>query len=389
MQFPIELREALLRNVSRQRLPWTGTAGFLEFFSEIFELKTLPSKDSRHEDAYDDMWQHTVNNEDWGEQDILSDERFSPLKMTDEQFESFLNKALSIDVRPNAQLSTFVETVTPILKHARMKLERHVQYGVFEGYVVRPDTRRSNTGPVSHPDMRPSERLSLVERIAGELQSRYTLNDIKAYLGAFEYSRPATPYDGTNSKRVFVTHELQKAPADVLRAIAADLEVSSTGGVVVPPPANWRDTSAFRLFVSHIAVHKDKATRLKVCLEPLGIDAFVAHEDILPTHEWQVEIERALHNMDAFLAIHTEGFKNSFWTQQEIGFAVGKGIKVISFQMGEDPTGFISKKQALARRQRTAEQIAAEIDTILAADPQTAEKLKSAKLAREREETPF
>ena len=85
--------------------------------------------------------------------------------------------------------------------------------------------------------------------------------------------------------------------------------------------------------------------------------------------------------MDAFLAIHTVGFSKSFWTQQEIGFAVGRGVKVISFQMGEDPTGFISKQQALARRSRTAEEIAAEIDTILSKDAATADKLNSAKRA--------
>jgi len=64
--------------------------------------------------------------------------------------------------------------------------------------------------------------------------------------------------------------------------------------------------------------------------------------------------------MDAFLAIHTLGFKDSFWTQQEIGFAVGRSMKIISFKMGEDPTGFISKHQALPRRGRTAEEIARE-----------------------------
>ena len=62
--------------------------------------------------------------------------------------------------------------------------------------------------------------------------------------------------------------------------------------------------------------------------------------------------------MDAFIAIHTPGFSASFWTQQEVGFAVGRGVKIISLRMGEDPTGFISKHQALARRQRTAEEIA-------------------------------
>jgi hypothetical protein len=83
--------------------------------------------------------------------------------------------------------------------------------------------------------------------------------------------------------------------------------------------------------------------------------------------------------MDAFLAIHTPGFKDIFWTQQEIGFAVGNGVKIISFKMGEDPTGFISKQQALARRNRTAEEITTEVDAILSADSLTSSKLKTAK----------
>jgi hypothetical protein len=83
--------------------------------------------------------------------------------------------------------------------------------------------------------------------------------------------------------------------------------------------------------------------------------------------------------MDAFLAFHTPGFKDSSWTQQEIGFALGRGIKIISFKMGEDPTGFISKHQALARQKRTAEQIAKEVDALLASDELTADRLKAAR----------
>lgn len=83
--------------------------------------------------------------------------------------------------------------------------------------------------------------------------------------------------------------------------------------------------------------------------------------------------------MDAFIAIHTKGFSKSIWTQQEIGFALGRGVKVISFKMGEDPTGFISKRQALARQGRTAEQIAREVDRLLNEDPLTASRLVMAK----------
>jgi hypothetical protein len=63
-------------------------------------------------------------------------------------------------------------------------------------------------------------------------------------------------------------------------------------------------------------------------------------------------------------------------------FAVGRDVKIISLRMGEDPTGFISKHQALSRRGRTAEQIAQEVDAILSADNTTAARLLEAKKAK-------
>lgn len=158
------------------------------------------------------------------------------------------------------------------------------------------------------------------------------------------------------------------------------LHIDEFRELVARENANGR--TDLRVFISHISEHKDKATRLKTCLTPYGISGFVAHEDILPTLEWQHEIERALYAMDAFIAIHTKGFSQSFWTQQEIGFAYARGVKIISLKMGEDPTGFISKQQALARRDRTAEQIAEEVDALLADDERTAMKLANAKNAR-------
>jgi hypothetical protein len=80
--------------------------------------------------------------------------------------------------------------------------------------------------------------------------------------------------------------------------------------------------------------------------------------------------------MDAFLAIHTKGFSESMWAQQEIGFAVARRIKIISLKMGEDPTGFISKHQALPRLNRTADDIAKEVNTIMLSDEQTSTRLK-------------
>ena len=225
--------------------------------------------------------------------------------------------------------------------------------------------------------MRVSDRLDLISKIGRELQDRYTFDELYSYLWAFGI--PQLDDGPTNSKWSYTKAALDPQPNERILEIAEDLELAApTPAAVSGLPRNWRNTGDFRLFISHIAKHKDKATRLKEALAPHSICGFVAHEDIHPTLEWQQEIERALYNMDAMVAIHTEGFSASYWTQQEIGFALGRGTKVISLKMGEDPTGFISKHQALPRRSRRAEEIAAEIKTLFLDDPKTKTRLERA-----------
>jgi hypothetical protein len=196
-------------------------------------------------------------------------------------------------------------------------------------------------------DMRVSDRLALIDKIGRALQAKFSYGEIDTFRSAFKVDLPKDGV-GVNSKWVYSKAALQGVQSDKLLKIAEelDLDVPHSRKGAAGAPKNWIDTNCFRLFISHIAKDKDKATRLKACLSPYAISGFVAHEDIHPTLEWQTEIERALHTMDAFIAIHTPGFSASFWTQQEIGFAVGRGVKIISFKMGEVPTGFISEHQA-------------------------------------------
>jgi hypothetical protein len=224
--------------------------------------------------------------------------------------------------------------------------------------------------------MRASEKLALIDTISRELQSRFTYTEIDAYLAEFEIS--GSDYSGTNSKWVYSKGQLSGQPLSKIIKIAEDLEIGHSGGKpIASPPRNWMDTKKLKLFVSHVSKDKDKATRLRDCLEPLGVSAFVAHEDIEPTRDWQEEILRALITMDAFLSIHTPEFSKSNWTQQEVGFAVARGVKRIAFKMGEDPTGFLSVKQALPRRNRRAEEVAKSIVDLLKSDPLTAHHFES------------
>jgi hypothetical protein len=125
-----------------------------------------------------------------------------------------------------------------------------------------------------------------------------------------------------------------------------------TGTRQVTPDATkrlWVDGD-FRLFLSHKAEVKREAATLKDVLQYYGVSAFVAHEDIHPTKEWQDEIENALVTMDGFVALMTSGFHDSDWTDQEVGYALARGVPIIAVRLGRDPYGFLGKFQALTSK---------------------------------------
>jgi len=103
----------------------------------------------------------------------------------------------------------------------------------------------------------------------------------------------------------------------------------------------------FRVFLSHKSEFMKETALLKEELAFYGATCFVAHEDINPNQLWQDEIENALHSMDVLVALMTDEFKNSNWTDQEIGFAMGRKKPIISVRMGTDPYGFIGKYQGV------------------------------------------
>ena len=129
-----------------------------------------------------------------------------------------------------------------------------------------------------------------------------------------------------------------------------------TGQRVAPPDATkriWGD-DGFRVFLSHKSEVKKETAALKDGLRLFCISCFVAHEDIHPTKAWQDEIENALASMDGFVALMTEDFHDSNWTDQEVGYAVARGVPIIAVRLGKDPYGFIGKFQALSSAWLTA-----------------------------------
>jgi len=146
-------------------------------------------------------------------------------------------------------------------------------------------------------------------------------------------------------------------------------------------PAFWQP-GFFRLFISHVASTKASAHHLKEALARYQVAAFVAHDDIEPTREWQAEIERALRTMDALTAIIGPGFVESRWCDQEVGIAIGRGKLVIPLQAGTDPHGFMGKHQGLQTQGLEASDIAAKIVEVLIQHPLSTERMTEALLDR-------
>jgi nucleoside 2-deoxyribosyltransferase len=142
-------------------------------------------------------------------------------------------------------------------------------------------------------------------------------------------------------------------------------------------PPFWR-LGMLKLFVTHLAAHRQFAADLQEALWGYGISAFVAHNDIEPTQEWQTEIETALATCDALVALLHPEFHQSNWTDQETGFAMGRGIPVFSIRFGQDPYGFIGRFQAFDGKGKSAQTLARELFDTYRKNKQTQDAMAEA-----------
>jgi TIR domain len=108
----------------------------------------------------------------------------------------------------------------------------------------------------------------------------------------------------------------------------------------------WNDRP-YRLFLSHVSADKAFVDFVKHELSIRCIAAFIAHEDIVPSLEWQDELSLALRSMHALAALVTPEFHASQWTDQEVGWALGRGVPVFPVCLNATPYGLMGRFQGL------------------------------------------
>lgn len=221
--------------------------------------------------------------------------------------------------------------------------------------------------------MKPLEKIKLVDDVGRELQSRMTFSEIDSYFSSYGIPTNHTP--SYNSKYVYVKEVLAKINDEIVIEIANELNIEHNYKSKLPvfkdnTTSFWK-IGHFKLFLSHLSTFKKNTGMLKSELEKYGISGFVAHEDIEPTKEWQEEIEKGLFSMDAMCALLMPGFKDSNWTDQEIGIAIGRGVLVIPVRKELDPYGFIGKYQGFQGVGKKIHEVAEGIFEILIKNPKT------------------
>jgi AbiJ N-terminal domain 3/Abortive infection C-terminus len=83
-------RRDIRRALIREGICWSGELNDVEFLKRLYDLPSLPSTDSRFESAEGDIWQHRINNLDWDDNWVFSDERLQLNDGPDEVLLQFL-----------------------------------------------------------------------------------------------------------------------------------------------------------------------------------------------------------------------------------------------------------------------------------------------------------
>lgn len=207
----------------------------------------------------------------------------------------------------------------------------------------------------------PSQRVHVITEIARRLgNEEWSLIDMTLR----QFRQNWTNDWNGNDRTSYVIEMIEHGDDGDLIALSHHLGYELTSSRLLVEPSFWPPGFS-RIFISHLAKFRGFVGEVQKELLSYGMSSFVAHNDIEPTAEWQDEIELGLATCDAMVVLLHPGFHQSDWTDQEIGYAMGRGVMIATVRLGTDPYGFIGRFQALEGQGKTAEVLAGELFSIL------------------------
>lgn len=101
------------------RISWYGNLEQTNFLGRLFDLSKIKSYDTRYKTADEDIYKHTVLNDDWPDEWVFTDKRFNILHVNDQLFLDFLCLTIHPTVRENRE-----QTIT-LLEIYNNNLSKH------------------------------------------------------------------------------------------------------------------------------------------------------------------------------------------------------------------------------------------------------------------------
>ncbi|UVG61032.1 abortive infection family protein [Xanthomonas citri pv. durantae] len=130
------VRRNILDGLRMEQVNVFGAMPDPEFLSRIFELRRLPSTDSRFKDAAGDIYQHRINNDDWDQYWVFDDDRFALLDGPADTFLRFLCEIVHPLVRPDrAETEKIVQHFNDQLHRAGWELVEEERIAARPRYI--------------------------------------------------------------------------------------------------------------------------------------------------------------------------------------------------------------------------------------------------------------
>lgn len=92
-------RRNIADELSISKIWYHGRLNEPDFLNRLFDLKSMPSRDYRYNNAYDDIYKHMVYNNDWEADWVFTDTRFNLMHCEDDVYLNFLSETLHPAVR--------------------------------------------------------------------------------------------------------------------------------------------------------------------------------------------------------------------------------------------------------------------------------------------------
>lgn len=182
-----------------------------------------------------------------------------------------------------------------------------------------------------------SQRINLIIKIAEEM-SNLDWDIIDGKLRQFNL-RWQEEWNG-NYKKSYIIDSLEDAEAGQLIRLASSLDIRDFDLYPLELPNYWSRVR-FRVFISYRSRYKKEAGELAYALRPYLFTTFVAHRDIPPLTVWRDELLIALKTAQVYIALLTEDFREGEWTDNEVGFGLGRNRLVIPISYGGEPYGLL------------------------------------------------